>query len=184
MQAILSSEDMHLLSPNSVSLFPTEIVEDGRTLEENAFIKALAVHSATGLPVVADDTGLEVEALDNRPGVFSARYAGEHASYQDNVEKLLTELAEHTNRKARFRTVICYRDNLRTFFAEGICEGTITTAVRGSHGFGYDPVFIPEGETRTFAEMLAEEKAQLSHRGRALREFARTAKLLLLYGQD
>ncbi len=154
-----------------------EVEEAEETLEENARLKAEAVAKATGEVAVADDTGLEVEALGGRPGVRAARYAGEHASYADNVAKLLGELGElgeHANRRARFRTVaVAWFPNGRVVEAEGSVEGHISRTPRGAAGFGYDPVFVPdEGDGRTFAEMTIEEKAALSHRGRAFRALA------------
>ena len=150
-----------------------DIEETGLTLEENALIKARAVHERTGLPTIADDTGLEVDALDGAPGVFSARYAGENATYQSNVAKLLTEMECKINRNARFSTVIAFVDesNEQDFF-RGEVEGEIALSPRGTNGFGYDPVFIPEGQSRTFAEMNLDEKNTVSHRSRALRKLA------------
>ncbi len=145
-----------------------EPVEDGATLEENAYIKAREIHTATGLAVVADDTGLEVAALGGAPGVRSARYAGEDATYADNCRKLLEALEGSADRSARFRTVICYVDAQRTLFAEGEADGTILPQMRGEGGFGYDPLFVPAGQERTFAEMSPEEKNRISHRARAL----------------
>lgn len=160
--------------PNDIPSFPTHIEETGTTLEENAYIKAATIFAATGLPCIADDTGLEVDALGGKPGVYSARYAGEQASFGDNRIQLLHDMQEMQpeHRQARFRTVLCYCDHLRTFFAEGMCEGVITTEERGSEGFGYDPIFQPQGSALTFAEMPAEEKNAISHRGRALAHFA------------
>lgn len=156
-----------------------EVPEVGETLEENARLKAAAVSEATGEATIADDTGLEVEALAGAPGVRSARYAGEGASYADNVAKLLAELdgagADAPElRAARFRTVaIAHLGGGREVMAEGVVEGWIAPAPRGEHGFGYDPVFVPaEGDGRTFAEMEPEEKHAISHRGRALRALA------------
>ena len=145
--------------------------EDGRTLEANAWIKAKEIHDATGLPVIANDTGLEVATLDGAPGVYSARYAGPDATYDDNCNALLAALEGKKDRSARFRTVICYVDSLRTLLAEGEVNGTITEKKRGEEGFGYDPLFQTEGEEKTFAEMSEEEKNDVSHRGRALRHF-------------
>lgn len=153
--------------------FP-EIEEDGETLEENALLKARFVHLELRMPTLADDTGLEVEALGGAPGVVTARYAGENATYQDNCRKMLREMEGKQNRKAVFRTVLCYLDQngLQHLF-EGKVEGEISTQERGSNGFGYDPVFIPTdgGNTLTFAEMTSEEKNKISHRGRALQAF-------------
>jgi XTP/dITP diphosphohydrolase len=155
-----------------------EVVEDGQTLLDNARLKARALVAATGQAAVADDTGLDVDALGGAPGVYSARYAGEGATYADNVAKLLRELdapADHGGaRQARFRTVAlaAFPDGTEVW-AEGTVEGTIAPASKGESGFGYDPVFVPrEGDGRTFAEMRAEEKHAVSHRGRAFRQLA------------
>jgi XTP/dITP diphosphohydrolase len=177
MEAILRSvlgETIQIIRPADVPSFPADIAETGSTLEENAYIKAAVIFEATGIPCIADDTGLETDALQGRPGVYSARYAGDNASFADNRARLLEELqgVAPEQRTARFRTVLCYRDNLRTLFAEGVCEGTITTEERGGEGFGYDAVFQPEGTPATFAEMPAGEKNAISHRGRALASFA------------
>jgi XTP/dITP diphosphohydrolase len=155
-----------------------DVVENGETLHDNARLKARALVVATGLPSVADDTGLEVDALGGAPGVFSARYAGEDVTYADNVAKLLAELEAQPDhggaRTARFRTValISFPDGSE-LWADGSVEGTIAGAATGSGGFGYDPVFVPEGgDGRTFAEMTAAEKQAISHRGRAFRALA------------
>lgn len=153
-----------------------DVEETADTLEANALVKAQAVGRATGEPAVADDTGLEVEALDGRPGVWAARYAGPGATYADNVAKLLGELEglPAARRRARFRTVaaVWFPDG-REVLADGVVEGRIAEAPRGTAGFGYDPVFIPDGgDGRTFAEMTAEEKQAVSHRGRAFRALA------------
>ncbi|MDG5768106.1 RdgB/HAM1 family non-canonical purine NTP pyrophosphatase [Balneolales bacterium ANBcel1] len=153
---------------------PCEIEETGRTLEENAEIKARFVFDKTGLPALADDTGLEVDALDGMPGVYSARYGGPETDSARNRKKLLTSLKHlpsAQDRKARFRTVLAYIDThgLRRF--EGICNGVILTEERGDGGFGYDPLFMPEGYDLSFAEMDPSEKNRISHRGRALQKF-------------
>ena len=176
-----AAEIRAILAPSGAELVPRpegvpEVAETGDTLEENARLKALALATATGLPAVADDTGLLVDALDGAPGVFSARYAGEEASYADNVAKLLAQLdgVAPRARTARFETVAlaCWPDG-REVLARGAVEGVIATEARGTGGFGYDPVFVPaEGDGRTFAEMSAEEKHALSHRGRAFRSLA------------
>ena len=175
-EAVLRGVDVELEPrPESVG----EVVEDADTLEGNARLKAVAICDATGLSALADDTGLEVDALDGAPGVRSARYAGDDATYADNTERLLAELARvgamtPDSRRARFRTVVLVRrpDGTETI-AEGTVEGTILDEARGTGGFGYDPVFVPdEGDGRTFAEMRAEEKHAISHRGRALRAIA------------
>ncbi len=145
-----------------------DVEETGETLEENALIKARAVVEATGLPAIADDTGLEVEALGGEPGVHTARFAGPHATYDENVAQVLEVMEGVSDRMARFRTVVAlvFPDGVEVV-AEGSVDGVITRSRRGSDGFGYDPVFEVEG--RTLAEMTAEEKNQLSHRARAIR---------------
>lgn len=145
-----------------------DVEETGATLEANALLKARAVTESTGLPCVADDTGLEVESLGGEPGVFTARFAGPEATYDDNVDKMLTALSGVADRRARFRTVVAlvFPDGVE-FVAEGSVEGEITTGRRGDNGFGYDPIFEIEG--RTLAEMSMEEKSAVSHRARALR---------------
>jgi XTP/dITP diphosphohydrolase len=148
-----------------------DVDETGSTLEDNARLKAVALVEATGEAAVADDTGLEVVALDGAPGVYSARFAGEGATYADNVAKLLSSLEGVADRRARFLTVALARfPDGREVVAEGVVDGTISTTPRGDGGFGYDPVFVPdEGDGRTFAEMTADEKHAVSHRGRAFR---------------
>ena len=149
-----------------------DVVEDGRTLKENAEKKARVVSDATGLPALADDTGLEVDALGGAPGVLSARYAGPSATYDDNNRKLLAALADVPagTRRARFRCVVALAvpgGPVRT--VEGITEGTILEGPRGGGGFGYDPLFVPDGSDRTYAQMSPAEKNAVSHRGKALR---------------
>jgi XTP/dITP diphosphohydrolase len=151
-----------------------DIPETEPTLEGNALTKARFIHKATGLDVFADDTGLEVDALDGLPGVHSARFAGEDKNSDANIEKILAMLGETKNRKARFRTVIALIINEKEYLFEGIVNGTIITEKRGKEGFGYDPVFVPEGNTLTFAEMDLNKKNAISHRARAfekLKEF-------------
>ena len=151
-----------------------EVDETADILEGNARLKAEALRDATGEAAVADDTGLEVEALDGRPGVYSSRFSGPHATYADNVAKLLAELDGVDNRRARFRTLalVAFPDG-REVLADGVVEGHIAPEPRGSDGFGYDPVFIPDdGDGRTFAEMTLAEKQKVSHRGRAFRALA------------
>ncbi|PWN05364.1 RdgB/HAM1 family non-canonical purine NTP pyrophosphatase [Rhodohalobacter mucosus] len=150
---------------------PEEVEEDRPDLRGNALKKARFWHEKTGLPALSDDTGLEVDALGGAPGVYSARYAGEDASYNDNVNKLLGELKEAADRSARFRTVIAYVTDDDHYFFEGVCEGEIIRDKRGEKGFGYDPVFVPEGYDQTFAELSGDEKNKISHRGRALQKF-------------
>jgi XTP/dITP diphosphohydrolase len=150
-----------------------DVEETGETLEENALLKARAVMESVGLPAVADDTGLEVAALDGRPGVRTARYAGEDATYADNVDLLLRELEGEEDRRARFRTAVALvmPDNSEVV-ADGAVEGVIAMSARGNGGFGYDPVFEIDG--RTLSEMGTAEKNELSHRARALRSLADT----------
>lgn len=151
--------------------FYDEIPETGETLQDNALIKARTIFKATGKPCFADDTGLEVEALNGAPGVYSARYAGEGANSENNMDKLLAELEGKENRKAQFRTVIAYIDNAgREHLFEGSVQGEILKARQGGEGFGYDPIFLPKGETESFAEMSAVRKNTMSHRGRAMRK--------------
>ncbi|HLN54792.1 MAG TPA: RdgB/HAM1 family non-canonical purine NTP pyrophosphatase, partial [Bacteroidales bacterium] len=144
-----------------------DIPENELTLEGNALAKARYVHRITRRNVFADDTGLETEALDGLPGVHSARFAGESKNSDANIEKLQVMLGESENRKARFRTVIALIWNDREYLFEGTVSGEIIKEKRGTEGFGYDPVFIPEGRIKTFAEMSLEEKNTLSHRARA-----------------
>lgn len=148
-----------------------DVEETGATLEANALLKARAVTEATGLPSLADDTGLEVTALNGAPGVHTARFAGEGARYEDNVAKMLEVMRDQEDRSARFRTVVAlvFPDGVE-ILAEGTVDGNITDEERGSDGFGYDPVFEVEG--RTLAEMGMEEKNRLSHRARAVRALA------------
>jgi len=151
-----------------------DIPENEPTLEGNAIYKARYIHKSTGMNVFADDTGLEVEALNGQPGIRSARFAGENKDSNANIEKILSLLAIEENRKARFRTVIALIFNGKEFFFEGIVAGNIIREKRGNEGFGYDPVFIPENKNLTFAEMDLDEKNTISHRARAfekLRKF-------------
>jgi len=150
----------------------TDIPETGETLEENAMIKADYIWNKYGYNCFADDTGLEVEALNNAPGVYSARYAGEEKSSVANMEKLLSELENETNRKARFRTVIALILDGKHYLFEGKVEGTITHFPQGSGGFGYDPIFQPDGYNNTFAELGLDVKNKISHRAKAIQELA------------
>lgn len=147
-----------------------ELPETGNTLEANALQKAAYVFNNYGIICFADDTGLEVEALDNAPGVYSARYAGPQRDNEENIDLLLKNLKNKTNRKAQFRTVVCWKNADEAFYFEGIVKGEITEARRGNAGFGYDAVFVPEGFNKTFAEMKMEEKNQLSHRAKAVKK--------------
>lgn len=147
-----------------------EIIEDGHTLEDNASIKSRYVYDRTGLNCFADDTGLEIDGLNGEPGVYSARYAGENCSFDDNMNKVLVNLGDSSDRKAKFRTVISLIiDGEETLF-EGVVNGQITKDKRGVDGFGYDPIFLPDGFDRTFAELSIEEKNEISHRGVAVQK--------------
>ena len=145
-----------------------DIPETADTLEGNALQKAQWVYERTGRDCFADDTGLEVDALGGAPGVYSARYAGEGCSFDDNMDKLLAALDGVENRKARFRTVICLLENGQPHYFEGRVEGRILTAKHGTEGFGYDPIFQPDDSGVPFAEMDMESKNRISHRGRAM----------------
>jgi len=147
-----------------------EISETSETLEGNSLLKASFISETYNLNCFADDTGLEIEALDNRPGVYSARYAGTEISAAANINKVLLELKGKTTRNAQFRTIITLILNKSTFTFEGIVSGEIISEKRGENGFGYDPIFVPEGEVRTFAEMSLEEKNKHSHRARAFQK--------------
>lgn len=173
MRDVLAGANVELLArPTDVP----DVEETEETLEGNALLKAVALSRATGLAAIADDTGLFIDALDGRPGVYSARYAGEHATYADNVNKALAELAEvpERNRRAHFRTVIAVASpEGSSWSVEGVLEGSIAREPRGEGGFGYDPIFVPDdGGGRTLAELSAAEKNEISHRARALRLFA------------
>jgi len=156
----------------STAEFPElpDVVEDGDTFEANAIKKATELAQATGLWALADDSGLEVAALDNAPGVYSARYAGEPCSHANNNDKLIRELTGKSDRSARFRCVAALSDpSGKTETVSGTCPGHIIEALRGTEGFGYDPLFVPEGYDSTFAEMGNRQKNQLSHRGLAMK---------------
>lgn len=167
----LLPDNLSLQTLNDISL-TEEIPETGKLLEENALLKAEYVFRKTGNSCFADDTGLEVEALNGAPGVYSARYAGEEKSSEANMEKLLKELEDKENRRARFRTVIAYIDEKGdSKLFEGMVEGNISLVKNGAQGFGYDPIFIPEDSSLSFAQMSADEKNSMSHRARALAKF-------------
>jgi XTP/dITP diphosphohydrolase len=182
MKRMFGGYNISFITLNSFPACP-EVVEDGKTFRANALKKALAVSKFTGYPAVADDSGLEVEALGGAPGVFSARYEGDKARDIDNVRKLLREmrhLSSSTGREARFVCCIAFatpEGKHKTF--TGYVRGIIGQKQKGFNGFGYDPVFYPEGHDRTFAEMTDLEKDRLSHRGRAMKKFYRYLKGLL-----
>jgi len=165
----IANGNLQIVSLSEIG-YTKEIEETGTTLEENALIKARTIYESLGENCFADDTGLEVDALDGRPGVYSARYAGENATYHENVIKLLKELEKHEQRSARFRTVVALILDGEEFLFSGEVEGSIINYCAGDGGFGYDPVFIPQGETLTFAQMSAEAKNMISHRGRAFQK--------------
>jgi XTP/dITP diphosphohydrolase len=150
--------------------FHDEIEETGKTLEENALIKARFIYDKFNENCFADDTGLEVECLDGAPGVYSARYAGNQKNAEDNMEKLLDLLKNKTNRKAQFRTVIALIIDGKEHLFEGIVKGEILVKKRGEKGFGYDPVFLPDGNNQSFAELPLNEKNEISHRASALKK--------------
>lgn len=166
---------LRLVAADEVPGLPGDVVEDADTFEGNALKKARELCAASGLWTLADDSGLEVEALGNAPGVYSARYAGEPCDYAANNAKLLRDLAGVTERRAHFRCVIalCAPDG-REWTVEGRCEGQIISEARGANGFGYDPLFVPDGHEKTFAELDSSVKNAMSHRGRALRAAAET----------
>lgn len=145
-----------------------DIPETAITIEGNAFLKASYITETYGIPCFADDSGLEIDALEGAPGVYSARYAGEPKDDQKNIQKVLENLKGNSQRKANFKTVICLNIAGETHFFTGIVEGTITEEAKGYNGFGYDPIFLPEGYTKTFAELTLEEKSKISHRARAV----------------
>ena len=165
-------EGFRVVSLEEAGVFE-DLAETASTLEGNALMKAERVFERTGLPCFADDTGLEVEALDGAPGVYSARFAGPQRSDEDNMALLLQKLMNASSRRARFRTAIALVGMGKPVVVEGIVSGEIVLEPRGTMGFGYDPVFMPEGHARTFAEMTGEEKNALSHRGRAVQALMR-----------
>lgn len=153
-----------------------DIEENGKTIEENAIIKANYVTERYGLPCFADDTGLEIEALNGEPGVYSARYAGEEKDADKNMDLVLEKLGSGSNRNAQFKTVIALNIKNQQYLFTGIVKGEIRKEKQGNHGFGYDPIFEPEHSGRTFAEMTLEEKNKLSHRGRAVEQLVEFLK--------
>lgn len=167
-QQILGSEFL-VKSLTDYNLFD-EIVEDGKTFEENAQIKAKYCFEKTGIPSVGDDSGLVVEALNGRPGIFSARYAGDH-DFEKNIAKVLQEMQGEENRSAYFITVLCLYNGSGSHFYEGRVYGNLLEENKGHQGFGYDPIFVPNGHQITFAEMTAEEKNKISHRKIAIEKF-------------
>ena len=180
MKLVFASNNIHKLNeikgllPSSIEILSLkdigcheEIEETAINLEGNAKLKADYITNNYGYNCFADDTGLEVEALHGAPGVYSARYAGENVTYDDNVNKLLFEMQKYQNRSAQFRTVIALNLMGKQYIFDGICKGAILTEKHGNQGFGYDPVFQPDGFKQSFAEMTLEEKGKISHRGLA-----------------
>ncbi len=165
----LLKDEYEVLGLSDIGCFE-DIAETSHTLEGNASLKSTYVYKKYKLNCFADDTGLEVEALDGKPGVFSARYADKAHDFEANLQKVLAELKGKSNRKARFRTAISLILDGKEYFFEGIVNGNIITEKCGTDGFGYDPIFLPEGHKQTFAEMELSEKNMISHRGRAVKK--------------
>jgi len=169
------TNSIELLSLKDINCFE-EVEETETTLQGNAKLKADYITHNFSFNCFADDTGLEVEGLDGKPGVYSARFAGEPSNSENNMQKLLTDLGDNKNRKAQFRTVVALNINGEEFLFEGTCKGEILTEKHGEKGFGYDPIFKPEGFTKSFAEMSSEEKNTISHRGIAIRKLVEFLK--------
>lgn len=176
-------EEIQQLLPSFIQLISLEemgcfeeIEETATTIEGNAQIKSDYIVSKYGLDCFSDDSGLEIDALNGAPGVYSARYAGEHKNSEDNMNKVLEQLANETNRKATFKTVIALNLKGKQYLFTGIAEGEITTHKMGTQGFGYDPIFLPKGSERTFAELSKEEKGKFSHRGKATEQLVEFLK--------
>lgn len=167
----------NLKSPKDFDLEDIDVVEDGKSLKENAYKKAKTYFDLTKVPTISDDTGLFVEALDNRPGIYAHRYAGEDATYKDNRDKLLSELKDKNNRDAYFKTLVCYIDeNGKDYYFEGVLLGTITKEEIGQYEFGYDQIFLPKGLDRTLGQMTEKEINQISHRSKAIESFVKFYK--------
>lgn len=167
---IFEGTDFEIISLYDLGDVP-EIIEDGDTFEVNSFIKAKAIYEIHKKPVIADDSGLEIEQLDGRPGVYAARYAGENCTYDDNNRKVISELKDFTEpHKARFVCCAVYYDGLNKEVSFGYLPGKIIKEFRGQNGFGYDPIFVPDGFEQTLSEMNIEEKNKMSHRAEAFNE--------------
>ncbi len=179
MKDILNEIDIEFICAADIKDLP-DVDEDQTTIEGNAIKKAVEISRYTGLPALADDTGFFVDALNDEPGVFAARYAGENCSYQDNVNKLLKNLGDQSNRKARFETVVALvnPDGQIVSVKKGQINGVVTEIPQGNSGFGYDPIFQPEGFDKTFAELTDAEKNQISHRARAFQAIIPDLKTL------
>ena len=172
---LLLPKTIQILSMEDINCFE-DIPETADTIEGNAILKANYVSQKFGYNCFADDTGLEVEALNNEPGVYSARYAGEQKDANDNMDKLLLNLKDKTNRSAQFKTVIALNLNGKQTFFNGIIKGKITEEKIGTNGFGYDPIFVADGYEKTFAELTIEEKSKISHRGLAVKQLVEFLK--------
>lgn len=169
--------DIDLISPKDLNLDDIEVIEDGNTLNANAYKKAKTFYDLTKIPTISDDTGLFVKSIDDRPGVYSHRYAGDNASYKDNRVKLLTELEGINKREAYFKTVVCFVDNNgKDHYFEGILEGEITEKEYGDYEFGYDQIFLPKGFDKTLGQMTSEEINRISHRSKAINSFVKYFK--------
>lgn len=168
---ILSLPNIRLESLKKIG-WNTEIIEDGLSFKENAYIKAHTIFQSNHPRVLAEDSGLMVDYLGGAPGIYSARFAGDHKSDEDNNLKLLKKLQSASNRKAKFTATICYIDHSGVYYFEGICPGEITTKHSGVNGFGYDPIFIPDGYDKTFAELGNNIKSKISHRAKAFNKFS------------
>lgn len=166
-QAMLTN--FEIVSLAKINCFD-DIPETADTLEGNAILKANYITEKFGYNCFADDTGLEVEALNNEPGVYSARYAGKDNNAEANMEKLIKELGNNSNRKAQFRTAVALNLEGKQYLFEGVCKGSILTSKQGGSGFGYDPIFMPNGFEKSFAEMDLKEKGAISHRGKAIQQ--------------
>ena len=166
----LLPENIEIVSLKEIG-YAKEIEETGKTLEENSLLKAQTIYDIYKLPVLAEDTGLEVDALNGEPGVYSARYAGEDCNSENNMQLLLKKLEKQENKKAQFRTVATFIEENTSCMYEGVVRGEITSTKKGENGFGYDAIFVPAGFNKTFAEMNIEEKSILSHRAIAMRKF-------------
>ena len=167
----------NLKSPRDFDLEDIDVVEDGKNLKENAYKKAKTYFDLTKVPTISDDTGLFVEALENRPGIYAHRYAGENATYKDNRDKLLSELKDKDNRNAYFKTVVCYIDaDGKDYYFEGILEGTITKEEIGQYEFGYDQIFLPKESDLTLGQMTEKEINHISHRSKAIESFVKFYK--------
>lgn len=173
----LMPHTIELLSLDEIN-FNTEIEETSETIEGNALLKARTIYKTTGINCFADDSGLLVEALNGAPGVYSARYAGEQKNDHDNMHKLLHELNNKTNRRAHFKTVMALIIDGKEYVFEGKIEGKIISEKFGTNGFGYDPVFVPDGYHETFAQLDSETKNKISHRARALQKMLEFLKMI------